>query len=33
MVLFYNAETREGATALMAVGGVHGSREADGFPD
>ena len=33
VVLFYNAETRAGATALIDVGGVLGSPEAEGFPD
>jgi hypothetical protein len=33
MVLFYNAETRAGATALIDAGGVLGSPEAEGFPD
>jgi hypothetical protein len=33
MVLFCNAETRPGATALIHAGGVLGSLEAEGFPD
>jgi hypothetical protein len=33
MVLFYNAETRAGATALIDAGGVLGTPEAEGFPD
>jgi hypothetical protein len=33
MVLFYNAETRAGATALIDTGGVLGSPEAERFPD
>ena len=33
MALFYNAETRGDATALIDVGGVLGSPEAAGFPD
>ena len=33
MVLFCNAETRAGATALIDAGGVLGSPGAEGFPD
>jgi len=33
MVLFYNAETRAGATTLIDADGVLGSPEAEGFPD
>jgi hypothetical protein len=33
MVLFYNAETRAGATALIDASSVLGSTEAEGFPD